>query len=189
MPPGQALTGPDGQGPLPRAQLSSIFRVRRLGVRVPPSAPPSPQVTVLSLAWPERRLCQLTAFCPHQPRRQLHPGGQRSGPSRLAASPQRGTFRVLPSATRLAVWGTRPKDGTGTRTGFMTIAGCQRARRPSWSVMGRPSPTTIPQTFRCLTCWSPPTQPGMSLAADWIFAEPTKRATSTLSAPTSRAER
>jgi transposase len=35
----QALTGPDGQGPLPHAQLISIFRVRRLGVRLPPSVP------------------------------------------------------------------------------------------------------------------------------------------------------
>ena len=35
----QALTDLDGQGPLPHAQLISIFRVRRLGVRVPPSAP------------------------------------------------------------------------------------------------------------------------------------------------------
>jgi hypothetical protein len=33
----QALTGADGQGPLPRAQLISIFRVRSLGFEPRPS--------------------------------------------------------------------------------------------------------------------------------------------------------
>lgn len=71
------------------------------------------------------------------PSAQESPRGVRNGPRTRCplkddpistrSFPAAGTIRVLPSATRLAVWRTRPKGGTGTRTGFMTIAGCQRA--------------------------------------------------------------
>jgi hypothetical protein len=45
------------------------LRIRRLGVRVPPSAPHSPQVKTLAPPSRDRHLPHLAAFWPHQPSR------------------------------------------------------------------------------------------------------------------------
>ena len=63
-----------------------LLRIRRLGVRVPPSAPPNPQVDELVTPRRPRPRRHLALFWPYQcPRRRLRQhcrAGRRSGPSR-----------------------------------------------------------------------------------------------------------
>ena len=61
---------------------STDLRIRRLGVRVPPSAPMFPQVTALAPRRPNLRPRHLASFWPYQPRRPHRRDGRRSGPYR-----------------------------------------------------------------------------------------------------------
>jgi hypothetical protein len=58
------------------------LRIRRLGVRVPPSAPLSSQLNALSLPGRSWHRCRPAASWPHQSSQQPRRGGPRSGPSR-----------------------------------------------------------------------------------------------------------
>src|SRR5262249_19123983 len=67
-----------------------LLRIRRLGVRVPPSAPTSSQLSALNLPGRTHQRCRLAAFWPHQSSRRPRSGGLRSGPSRRDTSARTG---------------------------------------------------------------------------------------------------
>ncbi len=70
--------------------MRTYLRVRRLGVRVPPSAPPKPQLSTVALPDLPRHRCRLAAFWPHRCPWRPRLGGRRSGPSRPGTGARTG---------------------------------------------------------------------------------------------------